>query len=129
MNNKLIIIGVGAILVGGGLFYGGMKYDQNKNIVVTQGRGFGGGGQRGGMRGGATAGEILSKDDKSITVKLRDGGSKIVITSDATQIQKSTKGSSSDLVVGEQVVVMGAQNTDGSVSAQSIQIRANQPAN
>ncbi len=76
------------------------------------------------MRNGSiTAGEIVSKDDTSITLKLRDGSSKIVFYSTSTGIQKTATGTPADLTVGEQVAVTSSQNQGGSLTAQSIQIR------
>jgi hypothetical protein len=73
--------------------------------------------------GGLVAGEVLSKDATSVTVKMRDGSSRIVLYSGTTQVMKSTSGSIDDVAVGSQVMVQGATNSDGSVTAQSIQIR------
>lgn len=128
------------IVVGGGSFYGGMKYGQSKNSrgprnsqdfrnmsadqrqqAMQQG-GFQG---RGNRQGGAgfTDGEIISKDDKSVTIKLRNGGSKIVFYSDSTKVTRSVDGKAADLKVGESLMVSGDANQDGSITAKTIQQR------
>ena len=135
MNKSIVIIIAVTLIVGAGAFYGGMKYAENKATAGRQqrtqqfsgnaGAGFSGGtgaGQRGG--GGFTAGEIITKDDKSVIVKLQDGGSKIVFLSDSTKITKSTDGALSDLEVGKNVSVNGTANSDGSITAQTIQLRS-----
>jgi hypothetical protein len=68
------------------------------------------------------AGEITAKDDQSITVKSRDGSSKIIFTSGTTQTLKQTSGSLNDLAVGEQVSVAGTADASGNITAKSIQI-------
>ncbi len=67
-------------------------------------------------------GEIISQDDKSITVKMPDGGSKIIFTNDKTQISKSTIATKADLKTGEKIIVFGPENSDGSVTADNIQL-------
>lgn len=136
MNKTLVGFILVAVIIGAGSFYGGMKYDQQKGLasVVGQGsfsRGTGaGGGRRGnGMGGDATNGEIIAKDDKSITVKLMSGGSKIIFFSDSTQVMKSVSGSLADIAVGDTVTTFGAANADGSVTARSIQMRPKLSAN
>ncbi len=129
-----IIVGV---VVAGLVFFGGYEYGLNKK-GGTLGQDFTGGagrfggngamGQRGNRAGGGmTAGEILSKDATSITLKLRDGGSKIVLVSTSTEVQKMAKGVLDDLSVGSSVSVNGSTNADGSVTAQSVQLRPNLP--
>lgn len=81
------------------------------------------GGVRGGNVGGLTAGQVIVKDATSVTVKMRDGSSKIVLTSGSTQVLKSDSGTLSDVVVGQEVTITGSANPDGSLTAQSIQIR------
>jgi hypothetical protein len=74
-------------------------------------------------RAGAINGEIIAKDDVSITVKMRDGGSKIVLYSTSTEISKFASGTLDDLVIGETIMVSGQTNQDGSVAAKTIQLR------
>ncbi len=135
------------IIVGGASFYGGLKYADSKNpssagsasnrqnfsnLTPEQRQqrfgqmGAGAGRTDAGARqGGANfvSGEIIAKDDKSITVKLRDGGSKIVFYSGSTNIEKFASGATNDLEVGKSIMVNGSANADGSVTAQSIQLR------
>lgn len=110
-------------------FYGGMKYQQNQrgNFSGQPGNGQriignnkSGGTNRGGFR--PVAGEIISTDDKSITVKLQDNSSKIVLINTKTVINKAQTVDKSELKVGEKVSVFGSENTDGSVTAQNIQL-------
>ena len=123
------------VIIAAGSFYGGMKYGQQNGFAsTTQGdfhgsvTGTGGGARRGGgMNGDAVNGEIISKDDKSITVKLRDGGSKIIFVSDSTQVMKSITSALSDLAVGDQIMSFGTGNADGSATAKSIQLRSKLP--
>ena len=67
-------------------------------------------------------GEVLSQDDKSFTVKMPDGGSKIILFSEKTTLHKANDATKSDLKAGEQVSVFGTENPDGSLTAQNIQI-------
>ena len=119
-----------AIALAGGSFYTGMVYGKGQNSRIGY---FGAAGANlQGMRGaknganGAAliSGSILSKDDSSITMKLpNNGGSKIIFFSDTTQISKFASGTADDLVMGTQVSITGTTNSDGSITAQSIQIR------
>jgi len=131
-NNNLIVIIVVAALVGAVAFFGGMKYQQSKmptGFRQFAGGQFGGGqgtrnGQGQGNRQGfrPVNGDIISADDKSITVKMQDGSSRIVLFSDKTTINKASTGTRDDLKVGETVAVFGTDNSDGSVTAQNIQL-------
>jgi hypothetical protein len=147
---KILPIIIIVVIVAAGAFFGGMKYGQGKSSNLSRGNfqdfanmspeerqqrmqqtGANVGGIRAGNRGnGFATGEILSKDDKSITVKLSDGGSKIIFFSDTTEVGKFIDGTPTDLEVGKTVTVNGTTNQDGSITAQSIQMRPeilNQP--
>jgi hypothetical protein len=101
-----------------------MKYQQSKQSnSFRQFAGQGGrnlGTNRNGFR--PVNGDIISSDTNSITVKLADGSSKIVILNDKTAINKASTATAADLKVGEKVVVFGQDNSDGSVTAQNIQL-------
>lgn len=131
MSKKIVWIVLGIIVLIGA-FYGGMVYGKSQTSTPT-GTAYAGARTRGaggatGSFGGATIGQIISKDATSITVTLTAGGSKIIFLDNTTPITKQTSGTMSDLTIGTNVMVTGTANTDGSVSAQSVQIRPNMPA-
>ena len=128
MKNKQIIIWVIVLVIVGGLsFYAGTKVSGNK-VGGPNGAGqFAGGpgGARMGRGGGVgfTTGEVISKDATSVTVKLKDGGSKIIFVASSTAVQKTSPGSIDDIVVGSQVSANGSANADGSINAVTISSR------
>lgn len=141
MNKKIIFILVGIIVLVG-VFYGGVSYGksqastQNTNGLSTnmQNRvgqfGINNRGNRNG--GGFINGEVISKDANSITVKITNNdptatnavsGSKIIFFDTNTTVSKMATGSMNDLTNGTQVSITGTTNSDGSLTAKSIQIR------
>ncbi len=128
-----------AIVVGAAAFFGGMQYAKSTggggrgnfaNLTPEQRAArvqqFGGG--RGGARGANfTAGQVIAKDDKSITLKLMDGGSAIVFFTPTTPVMKAVSGTTQDVSVGQFVSTSGNKNQDGSINADSIQIRPTPP--
>lgn len=136
--NKIIavamVIAVVLVVVG---FFGGTLYQ--KSQTIKPGRNFGGPGgggignfesqaanatrRSGGLQGGFTSGDIIARDNNSITLKLRDGSSRIIFYSGSTTINKQASGTVDDLSVGSSVMVVGNANADGSVSAQNISLR------
>jgi len=146
MNKKIISLVLGAVVLVGISFYAGSKYgsSQNPNTppMAQNGNGFNRGGANGGQKGmrnggGFLNGKIVAKDANSITVQLNNSnqngtqnqgqGSKIVFFTKDIAILKTISGDSSDLVEGKQVMISGTQNPDGSVDAQSIQVRPDMP--
>lgn len=127
-----------AVVIGLCAFFGGMKYGESTNLQANSMRGNFGNMQDGiqkmgatnganirlGMMGGnkGTTGEIIGIDEKSITVKIPSGGSKIVFFSDSTKITKSTTATTADLTSGTTVMASGTTNSDGSITATTIQI-------
>lgn len=136
MKNARTLVPVICVLVGIGVgFFGGIEYknyqvNKLRNNFTMMGdngpqrftgtRGTNQNSAR--MMGGAVNGTILSMDNKSLTVKLTDGSSKIVLFSGSTTYSNTTPASQSDLKVGNTVAVFGAPNSDGSVTATSVQI-------
>jgi hypothetical protein len=134
MSKKIVWVIVGIIVLAG-VFYGGMTYGGNnvRAAISSRSQGLGTGnfaGRTGGARGagGFTTGQIISENSTSITVALASGGSKIVFLDNTTPITKQANGTIADLAVGTNVMVTGTANTDGSISAQSVQIRPKMPA-
>lgn len=129
MVKSFALVGIVLVAVGAVAFFGGVKYQGSK---TSQFPGFAGGPEGQGWRGqrsgsgrqafAPVAGEIISQDADSITVKLQDGSSKIVLLSGSTTINKTDKASKLDLRKGEKVRVIGTENSDNSVTAQNIQL-------
>ena len=125
-KKNIVIVVVVALVFASGGFFGGMKYQQSK--TPTRGGGqfaFGAGGQRraGAAGMGFVNGEVISQDTNSITVKNQNGGSQIVILAPSTTYRKAVDGTSGDVTTGKMVTVTGSTNSDGSLTAQNVQIR------
>ena len=135
MKNKSILVTILIVLIslaagfGGGYFFRNYRLSKMRTNFggQFQGRtgtmpraGNGQGAQRG--FGGMVTGEVISQDEKSITVKVVDGSSKIVILGDSTTYSQTQSAQKSDLKVGDKVGVFGTANSDGSVTATSIQL-------
>jgi hypothetical protein len=130
-QQTIIITAVVAVLMAGGGFFAGMQYQkmQRSNFAQFangqggpggQNRRFGGNGQNGNIA--PVRGQITSSDSGSITVKMTDGSSKIVVLSGATTISESATASAQALQPGKEVMVIGQTNSDGSVTAQNVQL-------
>jgi len=152
MDKKHIItIIVVAVVVGVLGFFGGYKLGQAKASPKTgqfsQNNAFGSriganatGARRTGTNGNTFAnGKIISKDSNSITLQLQNNmfggsasstsssaGSRIVLISGSAQISKFASGTPDDLTIGSQVIVTGTANPDGTMTAQTVQVRPSQ---
>jgi len=131
MKNNIALIAILALLVGGAAgFFGGREYQKNQRPSFGQFAGAGGFGARGGSgttgargrNGNGAVGTILNVDANSMTVKLQDGSSKIVLLTGTTSINKAATAAISDLTVGQTVSAFGTTNTDGSITATNVQI-------
>lgn len=134
-KKNIIILAAALVVLMGASFYGGMKYSGPSSASLANGVRMGAGSFTGGSRfvrngsgvfignGGVVAGEIVSIDENGVTVKLRDGGSKVVFFSGATTVTKQAEGTRADLAEGVSVIVEGTANQDGSITANSVQIR------
>lgn len=143
MNKTVVIIGVFLVIVavGGGSFWAGMTVGENRLIqdparLMQMMTGREGGrfpGQFPEMVGTPQPGEEASPFRGGImgTIEAVEGDTLLVSTeeeeirvqtTDTTLIEKYTSVGVEDLAVGEQVVVSGSRNDDGSITARSIRI-------
>lgn len=142
----IIVVVVVVIAVGAGAFFGGRATAGSGTPTVAQALkvlssatpaqraaaagsggtggfgGFGGTGGTGRTGGGAVTGSIISASSNSITVKSADGSTKIVLFGASTTISKFTSATQSDLTSGQNVLVTGTSNTDGTVTATRIEV-------
>ncbi|MDO8599771.1 MAG: hypothetical protein Q7S02_06725 [bacterium] len=140
MQKLISAIVVTALVAGGGAFYGGTAYAKRRSPSLRGGQearvsggvrgdrardGQGMMGFRGtfGARGDSVVGgEIIASDAGTVTIKLRDGGTRIVRIAPTTTVTKSVAGSVEDLATGTSIIVNGNKNSDESVTATTIQL-------
>jgi len=114
------------LIIGCGAFWLGINYEKGQSKPAISSANFSAmrAGRAGTTGSNLISGSIISSDNNSITVQLPGtAGSKIIFYSDTTQINKTISGTASDLSAGTTVNVTGTTNSDGSVTANSIQIR------
>jgi len=75
-----------------------------------------------GLAGRATAGTVQSVDGKTITLMAQDGSTVKASVGDSTVYQRTTDISAADIKVGDSVMVTGQEGSDGTVTAQIVQI-------
>ena len=77
----------------------------------------------GATSGGLVIGAIATIDSSSITLQLANGNSEVVFYSTSTPVSEPTTVSAKTLKVGTTIMVGGTSNSDGSLTAQTIQVR------
>lgn len=127
MKSNVLLVAIMVIVVGAGGFFAGVKYQQSQqpsriDFQAMRGVRQGVSGIQRPAGSETVRGEIISQDEESITVKLPDESSKIVLISENTEINKATEATVEDLETGAQVMVFGQMNSDGSISASQIQL-------
>ena len=139
--SKHVLIGLGilalVILAAGGGFYYGTSVGEarasqaRQQLFQQRMRGEGGQfpgpfqapqpGQEGGARlGGSILGTIEAVEGDTVVVSTQEGTLR-VRTTDTTLIEKYSSVGVEGLDIGEQVMISGSRNDDGSVTARSIQ--------
>ncbi|MDB5254975.1 MAG: hypothetical protein JWL92_351 [Candidatus Nomurabacteria bacterium] len=122
---------IGGVVIAVLFFWAGTAFAKHKSVSATPAMGmqgargnFAGGTMRNGAAaGGFVSGTVLSKTDTTITVQNQAGGSKIILVSPSTAVSKSAQGSITDVAVGSSILATGSTNSDGSITAQTLQLR------
>ncbi len=142
-----------AVILIGASFFAGTKYAESRSPAGNRfaagqpggaGRGAfgaapGAGGQAGaagrnmfrgagGAGGNMTAGEVSKIENGMLTLKTADGGSRLIVMSSSTKVMQMSEINLDALKATTPVMIMGTANSDGSVTAATIQIRPTPPA-
>ncbi len=75
------------------------------------------------IAGGVLTGSIAKTGNGSLTLNTRDGSSRLILLTPDTVILKSVQGTTTDLTQGADALITGSANSDGSISAQTIDVR------
>lgn len=145
MTKKIMLLAsVAVILIGSGAFYGGSLYGKSQSAFPNGFSGRNGtfpernadgsmrsrdgqgqaAGSRDTNRGSQDSvfGEVLSKNDTSITVKTPNGGSRIVYVSDKTSVGVSDPAALANISAGQTIMASGTGSTEGALVAHMLQI-------
>jgi hypothetical protein len=118
-NKKTLIFVAVLLLVAGSAFYVGAKYEKNKLFKL---------GLLNDCKSIAAGkiieiyGEIVTKNDNTMTIKANDGSIQDIFFTPATRMSKKNKNRIVDLAVGQSVMVKGERDDRGVFSAQVIQL-------
>jgi hypothetical protein len=115
---------VAVVALGGGYFWGKASVVISRGSYAGTGT-FGSSTRRfaGAAAGSLAVGQISAIDSSSITLQLANGNSQVVFYSTSTPVTKPTIVSADTLTVGTNVMIGGTANSDGSLTAETIQVR------
>ena len=122
---------IALIALGGGFYWGKMSTTSGLRSAFAGGTGTYGSSTRrltGTTGGGLVTGQITAMDSSSVTLQLANGNSQVVFYSSSTPVSEPTTVSPSTLKVGTNVMVGGTSNSDGSLTAETIQVRTGNAA-
>ena len=125
---KILPILIVAVLGLGGGFFGGMQYQKSKQPAFPKGVGqltrgnFNFNGRVRTAGGNGVRGEVTAVNGSTVTIKLANGGSQIIVLSSSTTYNKTATASVSDVVVGQTIMAAGTSNSDGSVTATTVDV-------
>ncbi|HEX4103965.1 MAG TPA: DUF5666 domain-containing protein [Candidatus Paceibacterota bacterium] len=126
----IIWVIVAVVALAGGFFWGksmapaATGFPGGGSFAGASGtRTFARGGAAAGAGGGLVTGQVLSMSGDSMTVQLTNGNSQVVFYSSSTSVIKPEPAPVSALTPGTSVMIVGTTNSDGSLTAQSIQVR------
>ena len=78
--------------------------------------------QRGGV---PISGKIVKIEDKTLTLETQNAGNKIIYLADSTLVNKTASTNKSEMKVGDEIMIIGNQDTSGAnITAQTINILA-----
>lgn len=138
MRNLTVGLVVAVALMGG--FYAGFRYERSKAApaapvattgpagaaaatpAARAGTGPSPGAGVGGFGGRGTAGQVVSLDGSTLTIRDSQGTEVRVTLQGSTAVSRTVPGSAGDLTQGAAVTVAGQRGSDGSVAATAITI-------
>lgn len=118
MSKKIVVIIV--VIVAFGVGFGGGMLVSSHTKGSHNGKGRKHRHTLVGNRGATSSGVVLSDSGSSLTIKLSNGNTETIYTDSGTSYSQVSQIGSSNITDGATVRVMGAKNSDGSVTAKKI---------
>jgi len=116
-NKKTLVAVIVLLIIAGGAFFIGAKYEKSK--LAKLGLLKSGKNEAVCKTNDSIAGEITVKTDTTVTIKTSDGNTQDISLASIKPSKKNTP-MLANLAVGQQVIISGTKNADGSFLAQSI---------